>query len=90
MKHWLIAASLGLTFAGPALAADAPPGALMCSGCHNAEGMVAINGRSVKYLVSTMEAFREGDRPATLMNRLVKGFSPDEIQAIAVWVAAQK
>ena len=90
MIRWLTAATLGLSLAGPAHATEAPPGAAMCSGCHNAEGMAVINGRSAKYLVSTMEAFREGDRPATLMNRLVKGFSPEEIQAIAVWIAAQK
>jgi cytochrome c553 len=37
-----------------------------------------------------MEAFRSGERPSTLMGRLMKGFSRDEIQAIAAWTAAQK
>jgi cytochrome c553 len=90
MMRDLCAVALGLLLAVPATAAEAPPGAVMCSGCHHEDGMAVINGRSVKYLVSTMEAFRSGDRPATLMNRLVKGFSPEEVQAIAEWIAAQK
>jgi cytochrome c553 len=37
-----------------------------------------------------MEAFRSAERPSTVMGRLMKGFSPDEIHTIAVWIAAQK
>jgi cytochrome c553 len=33
-----------------------------------------------------MRAFREGTRPATLMDRLAKGFSEAETQAIATWI----
>jgi cytochrome c553 len=36
-----------------------------------------------------MEAFRAGQRPSTVMGRIAKGFSEDEIRGIAVWVAAQ-
>lgn len=75
--------------ASPALAA-APPGAAMCSGCHANGGMTAINGREAGELTQIMLGFRDGTRPATLMNRLMKGFSPDEITAIAQYVAAQK
>ena len=52
--------------------------------------MVSINGRDPAELTATMEAFRSGARPATLMNRLVRGFSPDEVRAIAGWLAVQK
>jgi cytochrome c553 len=34
-----------------------------------------------------MLAFRSGERPSTVMRRIAKGFSDDEIQAIAAWVA---
>ncbi len=81
---------LGMLMAFPAWAMDAPPGAAMCSGCHAGEAMAEINGRSARYLVSTMEAFRSGDRRATIMNRLVKGFTEEEVQAIAAWLAVQK
>jgi cytochrome c553 len=90
MIRGLIAVMLGLSIAVPAWAMEAPPGATMCSGCHSTEGMAVINGRSVHYTVSTMEAFRSGDRSATLMNRIVKGFSESEVQAIAEWLAVQK
>jgi cytochrome c553 len=36
-----------------------------------------------------MEAFRSGARPATLMNRIVRGFTPDEVRALSDWFAAQ-
>ena len=36
-----------------------------------------------------MEAFRSGSRPSTVMGRIAKGFSDDEIGAIALWLAAQ-
>jgi cytochrome c553 len=52
--------------------------------------MVAIAGRSPDELTATMEAFRSGARPATLMNRLVRGFTPDEVRAISRWLSEQR
>jgi len=37
-----------------------------------------------------MNGFRDGSLPATVMNRIAKGFSDDESRAIAAWLAAQK
>lgn len=82
-----------LLASGAALAMEAPPGATTCSGCHtgpSGAGMVSIIGQDPVVLSATMEAFRSGARPATLMNRLVRGFSPDEVRAIASWLAVQK
>ena len=36
-----------------------------------------------------MQAFRAGQKPATVMDRIAKGFTDDEIKAIAAWYAAQ-
>jgi len=36
-----------------------------------------------------MQAFRSGERTSTVMGRIAKGFSEDEIRAITVWLAAQ-
>jgi cytochrome subunit of sulfide dehydrogenase len=36
-----------------------------------------------------MQAFRSGARPATVMGRIAKGFSDDEVKAIAAWYGAQ-
>jgi cytochrome c553 len=37
-----------------------------------------------------MVEFRNGRRPTTVMDRIAKGFTDDEIKAIAAWYAAQK
>ncbi len=77
----LLAAALGAA-AGP------PPGASSCTGCHVAGGGIGLlQGRAAGDTAATMEAFRSGARPATLMNRIVKGFSPDEVRALAAWFA---
>jgi cytochrome subunit of sulfide dehydrogenase len=78
--------------AGPA---DAPPGALSCSGCHpparSANATVApLTGRNPADIVAAMQAFKSGQRPSTVMDRIAKGFSEDEVKAIAAWYAAQK
>ena len=49
-----------------------------------------IPGRPAPQLISAMQAFRSGQRPATVMDRIAKGFTDDEIRAIAAWYAAQK
>jgi sulfide dehydrogenase cytochrome subunit len=36
-----------------------------------------------------MQAFRTGARPATVMDRIAKGFTDEEIRAIAAWVGQQ-
>jgi cytochrome c553 len=36
-----------------------------------------------------MQAFRSGARPATVMDRIAKGFTEDEVRAIADWYGAQ-
>jgi len=76
-----------------AAAGDPPPGATTCSGCHAppgvASGFMPIYGRDAGALDAAMLAFRSSERPSTVMGRIMKGFSTDEIHAIAVWVAAQ-
>jgi cytochrome c553 len=82
-----LAALLVLTALG-AGAAEAPPGASACLGCHGREGAAipSLRGRDAAEVAAAMRAFREGARPATLMDRLAKGFSEAETQAIAAWI----
>ena len=42
------------------------------------------------HIVTAMQGFKSGQLPSTVMNRLAKGFSDDEIKAIAAWYGAQK
>jgi sulfide dehydrogenase cytochrome subunit len=88
---------IGLAVAGTALAATpAPPaGATSCSGCHPPNARVGspvpqLVGQNASQIVAAMTAFRAGTRQATVMDRIAKGFSETETQAIADWYAAQK
>jgi sulfide dehydrogenase cytochrome subunit len=78
-----------------ALAADAPAGAMSCSGCHPASANIdtpvpRLIGQDPAAIVAAMQAFRSGTRPATVMDRIAKGFSDDEIRSIAAWYGAQR
>ena len=41
-------------------------------------------------IVRAMQEFRSGQRAATVMDRIAKGFTDEEIQAIAAWFATQQ
>ena len=95
MKHWrwvrLLPLALGIATA--AAAAEPPPGASSCSGCHppaaSSETKVpSLRGQDPADIVAATQAFRSGERPSTVMGRIAKGFSDEEIRAIALWVAA--
>ena len=90
----MIIATLPLALTG-AFGADAPPGASSCSGCHPAARSVdttvpRLAGRDAAQLVTAMQDFKSGKRPSTVMDRIAKGFTDDEVKAIAAWFAAQK
>ena len=72
-------------------AAAPPPGASSCSGCHGGVAPIPVlAGRNANEIVAAFDAFRAGTKPATVMDRIAKGFSPDETVAIAAWWAGQK
>src|SRR5262245_14249927 len=91
-------AALLLAVIAPASAAgpsDAPPGATSCSGCHPASKSVdttvpRLIGRNPADIVTAMQAFKSGQLPSTVMDRIAKGYSEDEVKAIAAWYGAQK
>jgi cytochrome c553 len=90
----LLTIVLMLVSAGVA-AAEPPPGATSCSGCHPPSASVEtkvppLRGRDPAEIVAAMQAFRSGEHPSTVMGRIAKGFSDDEIRAIAAWLAAQR
>lgn len=71
--------------------------AATCANCHGTEGR-AVNGaavpglagRSADELVAQMKAFRSGERKATIMHQIAKGFSETQTQLLADYFAAQK
>ncbi len=91
----IVASTIVLSMAGMALAADAPPGAAGCSGCHASNARVEtpvppLNGRPAADIATAMNEYKSGARKGTIMDRIAKGFSEQETQAIATWYAQQK
>lgn len=91
------AAVIGVTLITTAAVAAAQPpvGAASCTGCHPASSRVSspvprLSGLDRAAIVRAMQEFRSGQRAATVMDRLAKGFTDDEIQAIAAWYATQR
>ena len=77
----------------PAMAQSAPPaGVRSCSGCHAPQKLgtpvPALVGHSSGEIASAMQDFRSGKRSSTVMGRIAKGFSDDEIKALSDWIAA--
>lgn len=69
-----------------------PPAALTCSGCHGGPASSAIpplNRMDASAILGAMQAFRAGTRPATVMDRIARGFDDAELQAMALWFAAE-
>jgi cytochrome subunit of sulfide dehydrogenase len=92
-----IAAAAVLASITTAVAAspEPPVGAASCSGCHSARSGIEttvprLMGRNAEEIVGQMRAFRSGQRAATVMDRIAKGYSDAEVEAIAAWYAAQK
>jgi cytochrome subunit of sulfide dehydrogenase len=91
----LVAGLVVCTSSAFAATPEPPAGALACSGCHPASadrrtGVPALAGRNAADIVAAMQAFRSGQRAATVMDRIAKGFSDAEVEAIAAWYADQR
>lgn len=83
----------------PAAAAETiAPGARLaatCTGCHGTNGATAGNslpalaGQSKEALLASLQAFKAGTRPATIMTQLAKGYSDEQLAQMAAFFAAQ-
>ncbi len=77
----------------PASAADTALLAAACSGCHakaaTEGGFPQIYGRPAAEIREALLAFKAEEREATVMNRIAKGYSEDEIAELAEYLAAQ-
>jgi sulfide dehydrogenase cytochrome subunit len=89
-----VLASLVLLASFSVRAADAPPGASSCTGCHAAKRIPdsvipRIAGRKAEDIVKFMQEYRSGAWPSSVMGRIAKGFDDQQIDAIAAWFAEQ-
>lgn len=90
----LLAAPLAAT------AQDANSGrnlAATCAICHGTDGrpvpnapVIPLAGVPRDFIAAQMRAFRDGKQPATVMHQIAKGYSDQQIDALAAWFAAQK
>lgn len=84
--------------AGTALANDPNLGrnlAATCANCHGTNGksvggMESLAGLPKDKIVQNMKAFKSGEKPATIMHQLSKGYNDAQIDAIATYLSAQK
>lgn len=73
--------------------------AASCASCHHADTAPAakrtaqtlpsLEGRSQAELIDTMQAFRNGTRPSTVMGQIARGYDDAQIAAIAGWLSRQ-
>jgi sulfide dehydrogenase cytochrome subunit len=60
-----------------------------CAGCHGTNGASTgpatptIAGLEEEYFVDVMQEYKSGDRRSTIMGRIAKGYSDEEVKAIA-------
>ena len=69
--------------------------ALSCFSCHGPAGkspdtIPSINGKTAAFITKEMVGFRDGKRKSTVMQRIAKGYSDDEIRALAGYLAGVK
>jgi sulfide dehydrogenase cytochrome subunit len=61
-----------------------------CFSCHSVDGagsMPGLVGYPRDMLISQMQAFKDGSRPATIMGRIAKGYSEDEFVLMADYLS---
>ncbi len=95
VKTALIAAGLMLSQVALAGGASGQAIAFTCNGCHGHDGMSkgaapSIKGLPATYLENAMKDFKSDKRPATIMNRIAKGYTDAEITAMSEYYASLK
>jgi cytochrome c553 len=99
LRPYLGLAVLSLASFAPGASAQGPqPGrdlAAACANCHgtngaSVQGMPYLAGQTKGYIVERMQEFKAGRRPATIMHQIAKGYSDEQIDALAAYFSAQK
>lgn len=69
--------------------------AYTCAGCHGTDGSSVgpssphLAGMNAEYFVESMQEYREDERNPTIMNRLAKGYTDEQLEAMAEFFANQ-
>ena len=93
----LLAAALAAAPLAPHAQENARNLASACAICHGTQGVpptgapvVPLAGMPREHIATQMRAFRDGQRPATVMHQIAKGYTDAQIDAMAAWFASQK
>ncbi|MEN8168347.1 MAG: c-type cytochrome [Pseudomonadota bacterium] len=98
MKKQLSALFAGLLIAGAATAGGVRSPSMLantCAGCHGTDGasagdiMPIIGGMEKEYLTTVLLEYKTGERDSTIMGRIAKGYSDNELKAIASYMASK-
>ena len=100
MKLFAPLAACLLATAGTAYAADPNLGrnlAATCANCHGTNGhavqgsgMDVLAGMEKAKLLQKLADYKSGDKPASIMHQIAKGYSEAQLDLIATYFAAQK
>ena len=93
MKPAAFGLGRGLALAPIPVVAQAPLIAQACLGCPGPGGagmapIAALAGRPTADLRAALDQYRDGSRPGTIMARIVRGYTPAEMAAVAAQFAA--
>jgi cytochrome subunit of sulfide dehydrogenase len=71
--------------------------AATCAACHGTDGhsveglaLARLAGMPQDYILNQLMAFRNGQRPATVMHQITRGYSQEQLETVAAYFAAQK
>ncbi|WP_374298997.1 cytochrome c [Ferrovibrio sp.] len=99
VSPWLLAAAIGLAGVGPAVAqqrnngiSDITLAAQTCNVCHGSASyisptMPAIHGHDANALYTALVEFKTDKRPYTIMGRIARGYSDEQLKALADYLA---
>jgi cytochrome subunit of sulfide dehydrogenase len=87
------------TISAPSLAQTAPDNtrylASNCANCHgtngatNVPGAFQLAGQKADYIVEQLRAFKDGKKSATIMHQIAKGYSDQQVLALANYFSKQ-
>lgn len=69
--------------------------AATCANCHGTNGksvggMESLAGEPKEKLLQKLQDFQSGDKPASIMHQISKGYTAEQLDLIAGFFAAQK
>jgi cytochrome c553 len=71
--------------------------AATCAQCHGTDGkavsgeaLIRLAGMDRDYVLTQLLAFRTGQRPATIMHQITRGYSQEQLEEIAGYFATRK